>query len=456
MGTIHNPRKNDTGNAVDATGANFVSVQRYTARRKPLVGAYFALLLFMIIYCARPEDWVPGLSQVPLAKITAFVALLALVFSLRHVPKRLPPEVVLLALLVGQMFLSAALSPVWKGGAFQVTLNFAKVLMIVLMIVSAVRTLQRLRLLIFTQAVSVSVIAAVALWKGRLILGRLEGILGGNYDDPNELALTIVMSLPLCLALMFLTGNRFWKILWTISILLMAYVLFLTGSRSGFLALVVVVAVSLWEFAIRGRRRYLLVFAALAGVILWQSSSSMLVGRLRGTIDVKENTAAAYDSAQAREQLFWRSIEVTKEHPFFGVGPGNFDAVSGQWHTTHNSLTLMSSEGGITALLLYVSILWCGFKNLKATKRLMRGRGESSLLARALFASLAGYAVGSLFLSVAYHFFPYILVAYTTALFSIARKSAAQSRNRESAPQLAVEKTSYLDPAKFGVPFLTL
>jgi hypothetical protein len=403
----------------------------------------------MVIYCARPEDWIPGLSHVPLAKITGILAMLALVFSLRHIRDRMPREIILLFFLIVQLFVASLMSPVWRGGAFQQTLDFAKVLMVVLVITAAVSTLQRLRLLIFTQAISVSAIAAVAIWKGHLLLGRLEGILGGYYADPNDMALAIIISLPLCLALLLLSRNRLWKIFWSISMLAMVCAVFLTGSRGGFLALLVVAAVCLWEFAIRGRRRYLLVLAGLVGVVLWQSSGGMLVGRLKGTFNVNEDTAAAYASGQARQQLFWRSIEVTKEHLLFGVGPGNFNAVSGQWHTTHNSLTLMSSEGGVPAFMLYVLILWCAFKNLKATKRLVRGQTESRVLARALFASLAGYAVGSLFLSVAYQFFPYILVAYTTALFSIARKSATQSKAHEPIFRPTLEKRPHGDARRF-------
>jgi hypothetical protein len=67
------------------------------------------------------------------------------------------------------------------------------------------------------------------------------------------------------------------------------------------------------------------------------------------------------------------------------------------------------------------------------------------VLARALFASLIGYAVGSFILSVAYQFFPYFLVAYTTALLSSVRKSAAQSREHGSVHQSALEKQSGLE-----------
>ena len=116
------------------------------------------------------------------------------------------------------------------------------------------------------------------------------------------------------------------------------------------------------------------------------------------------------------------------------------------WHTTHNSLTLLSSEAGIPALILYVMILWCGFRNLRAAMRLTRGHTESSALVRGMYASFCGYLVGSLFLSWAYLFLPYILVAYTTPLLSIARKSFAQVRNGES-PQKAEDDKRSTMPA---------
>ena len=245
------------------------------------------------------------------------------------------------------------------------------------------------------------------------------------------MALAFIISLPLCLALLFLTRKKAWKAFWSVAILVLLRAIFLTGSRGGFLALLVVTAVCLWEFAIRGRRGYLLVLAVLVGVIFWHFYGGMLVGRFMGTFDVNNDTASAFDSGQTRQQLFWRSIEITKAASLIGVGPGNFDAVSGQWHTTHNSLTQVSSEGGVPALILYLLILWSALRNLNATKRLVREQPDLRVLARALFASLAGYLVGSLLLSVAYQFSTYILVAYTTALYLIAQKSPAQSRKQD-------------------------
>ena len=118
---------------------------------------------------------------------------------------------------------------------------------------------------------------------------------------------------------------------------------------------------------------------------------------------------------------------MTAEHPLFGVGPGNFPIISDSWRVTHNSYTQMSSEGGIPALVLYVMVLWAGFKNLKRTRKLSGTNKEAKLFAGALHASLAGFVVGSLFASCAYQFFPYFLVSYTTVLLRIAKEQAARS-----------------------------
>jgi O-antigen ligase len=437
-----------------AGGVAPAAVRRDALRRRTLTGAYAALLAFMFVYFARPEDWIPGLSSAPLAKITGILALVALACSIGQFRQRIPREVVLLCLLVGQLFAASLLSPVWSGGAMNLTLNFSKIVLVALLIIGTVTTSRRLRWVLFSQAVSSAAIAAVMLWKGRLLGGRLEGILDGNYADPNDLALALTLSLPICLALLFLSRRWFGKLFWSASMAVMAYVIFLTGSRGGFLALVTVTGICLWEFAIRGRRRYLLVLAALAGAVLWQHAGGTLAVRFQGTFDPEDTSTPAYASSQTRQQLFWRSVDVTEEHPLFGVGPGNFDQVSGQWHTTHNSLTLMSSEGGIPALVLYVMILWLGFKKLRATMRLAGRTRESSILARAVFASFAGYVVGSIFLSWAYQFLPYILVAYTTPLFSIVKESAARSKQTEPAHPAVTEECATLRVTGAELPLI--
>jgi O-antigen ligase len=380
-------------------------------------------MLFMVVYCARPEDWIPGLSALPLAKIVGVLSALAFLWSLAQIGQRFPPEVIFVLLLIGQLFATVPFSPVWRGGAFMHALDFAKVGFIVLVMVMAVTAFERLRQLLFIQAASVATVCGVTVLKGRMRGGRLEGILNGNYANPNDLALAIVISLPLCLALFFLSKRILWKILWAVAMAVMAYALLLTGSRGGFLALAMSGGVCLWEFAIRGRRFYLLPLAALLGTALLVLSSGIMSQRLGATFDDKDDATSSRGSAQARQRLLWRSLEITAEHPLFGVGPGNFAVISGSWHETHNSFTQMSSEAGIPALVFYVIILWRGFKNVRIVKKFSRNEKQLRLLAGALHASLAGFVIGSFFASVAYQFFPYFIVIYTTALLRIARES---------------------------------
>ena len=59
------------------------------SKHKQLAEAYVALLLFMVVYCARPEDWIPGLSNVPLAKIAGVLALAAFGLSVSQIRQRL-------------------------------------------------------------------------------------------------------------------------------------------------------------------------------------------------------------------------------------------------------------------------------------------------------------------------------------------------------------------------------
>src|SRR5580692_1368890 len=103
-------------------------------RREPLAFAYFGLVLFLIVYFARPEDWIPGLAVLPLAKITGILILVALAFSFSTIRWQMPLEVAFLALLVAQLWLSAVFSPVWRGGAVNVMLDFSKVLPLVIVI----------------------------------------------------------------------------------------------------------------------------------------------------------------------------------------------------------------------------------------------------------------------------------------------------------------------------------
>src|SRR5258708_14696972 len=126
--------------AIIAITPGSTALPKQISRREPLVAAYVWLLLFMVIYVARPEDWIPGLRAVPLAKIVGILAFIALAFAIAKARQRFAPEVICLILLCGQLWLTVPFSPVWRGGAFSGGFHFSKVGVIVLVMVLSVWT----------------------------------------------------------------------------------------------------------------------------------------------------------------------------------------------------------------------------------------------------------------------------------------------------------------------------
>lgn len=400
--------------------ASAAILENSTAKRQPFEAAYVSLLLFMLVYCARPEDWIPGVHLIPLAKITGLIVILAGVVSLGQSRRRLPREALYLVFLTGCIWLSVPFSPVWKGGAFWHAFEFTKVVPVIFIMVLALTSLARLRRLIFVQTACVAVISLVSIWKAHLYKGRLQGVLNGNYSNSNDLATQMVICLPFCMLFLLQARNPLRKLAWGFVIVIMTYAVLLTGSRGGFLAWAVVMAACVWQFGILGRRRWLLALG-LVGVILVGLAGGVVSERFGAILNAEDN-ATAYASAQARKKLFLQAIVETIEHPLFGIGAGNFPVLSGNWLEDHNIFTELSAEAGIPALIFLLMIFWRSFRNLRETRRTKERRSERMMWAQGLYASLLGLTVATFLSPDAYQYFVYFFLFYPTALLLITRQ----------------------------------
>ena len=410
---------------------------------EPLRGAYFWLTVFFVVYCARPEDWIPGLHSVPLAKISGVFAIIGLLLSVGRSKRGLrdfPREALYLLLMIGIFFLSAAFSPVWKGGAFFRTLDFSKVFVAWVLTFLAVTSLARLRRVLFIQAASVAVISIVSMVKGASHT-RLDGVLGGIYSNPNDLGFAIVLSLPFCLAFLLRTGSILRKSAWTVSLLLMISALFLTASRGAFITFLVSGTVSLWHFGIKGRRVYLIGAALLIAIVVGIAVGGPLKDRLLAIsgdgLDTNSQSSA-YGSYEQRRILISRSLDGIEHYPILGIGLHNFSTFSGVWRDVHVTYLQIAVEGGIPCLILYLLFLARGFSNLRALGRFTNFDPEVKLFAGALHSSLVGFLVGALFAPEAYQYFPYFAVAYTAVLLAI-EQDAASSRGLNRLQRIAGE-----------------
>ncbi|HET9306904.1 MAG TPA: O-antigen ligase family protein [Candidatus Sulfotelmatobacter sp.] len=399
-------------------------------QKEPLRGAFFWLGAFFVVYCARPEDWIPGLSYIPLAKLTGVFALVGLVMSIGRAKRHfrdVPLEGRLLLALVCLLVPASLLSPVWRGGAFMHSLDFAKVVIGWVLTFLVVTNLPRLQQIIFIQTASVAVVAIVSIAKGHSA-PRLQGVLGGIYSNPNDLAFAIVLSLPFALMFLLQGQGLLRKLAWVLALLVMAGALVLTGSRAGFIQLVIAGSVCLWHFGVKGRRPMLLVTTFLVGAALLIGAGGKIKSRfmaISGDIDSGLDQAA-YGSYEERRALLISSFEAMLHYPILGIGVNNFTTYSGRWKEVHNSYLQIGVEGGVFALTLYLLFFWCGFRSLKRLRKRRDLEPGMVLLVGALHSSLIGFVVGAMFAPEAYQFFPYFAVAYVSTLAQMVRERDAE------------------------------
>jgi O-antigen ligase len=396
--------------------------------------AYRALVFFALIYFFRPEDFVPVLNYVYLGKISGGIALLALIFGVKPKERgKLPAEGIILLVLLAHMILTIPTS-FWRGGSYDTVINkFSKGVIIGLLIPLVVTKLSELRRLLYIQASAVTIVTILSIIVHKTQDGRLMGIQKGILENPNDLAINIAINFPLCMGFMFAAKGGFRKALWALGLLSLIYGVVATYSRSGIIAMVITALICLWEFGIKGRRFVLLAGTVIFGVLAigGLAASPRYLNRVLSLIRRPDPNTLTKDtmeshgegSLQARTELLKESLRLMVKHPIFGIGPGQFPAVSQEWRVAHNTYTELGAEAGVPALALFLALLIVSIRRIRRVQKLPGyADPQIRIWAGALWAAMAGYISGAMFASTEYNLFPYFIVGYICTLYQIASK----------------------------------
>jgi O-antigen ligase len=400
--------------------------------------SYAGLFLFTTLAYVRPYELHPALLF--LSSAAFYVALLTLAC---YVPSQLSAEgsltvwtrevklVLLLALLcLLSVFPANDLAHSWES-----FWTYFKIVIMFIVMVNVVRTELRLRGMLWLALGTSFVVSVGALHdyregQFRAAGVRIEGVLGGLFENPNDLALQLVIMIPLAWGLMLAARGVFKKLLYAVCALTMAGGVVATFSRGGFLGLLCAAFLLLWKLGGRRNRLAVVVLAAVLTAAFVALSPSGYGSRLFSAVDTERDTG----SVSARYGLLQRSLYVTLTHPLMGVGIGNFPLVSVRDQVSHNAYTQVSAEVGIPAMAVYVLFLLAPLRRLRrverATERPAVGRRRSRhyYLAVSLQASLLGYMVSSFFASVAFHWYVYYLIGYALCLARLYQTAAAAPR----------------------------
>jgi putative inorganic carbon (HCO3(-)) transporter len=396
--------------------------------RLPLLG----LSVFMAFLYLRPADLFPVLA--PLRPVLVVLALTVLIFFLTKKGTReitfaaYPTGKFLLAFLC-VMVLSIPFS-YWPGESFSNTTEFLKevtVFILIVNIASSLAALSRLTgVIIFSSAV-LALFAVKDYLAGRLLYsGRIEGVVGGIFGDPNDLAVCFVTVLPLIYWRLQARPAPNRRLLLLGAMVLAVGGVIATQSRGGFLGLLAVAGL-IW---MRSRQKLAaVVLAAALGITVVLISPQGAFERF-STIAHYQNE----ENAQIRLNLWRAGLRMFADHPVLGVGAGVFPIAYGKdyrdpempyntWWTAHNSVIEVMAELGLAGLVVWIGLIASGFSILRKARRRLSSADQDSVffealeLNSALSVSFVGFLVSSLFLSKAYDWILIILLAMITASF---------------------------------------
>ena len=399
--------------------------------------SFAALILYVTVLYVRPMDW-PTLSH-HIWQVAGFgiMDLLTAVVCLACVVKRVGEggRVMRSATdwFVLGLFGAALMSHVAHTflGMFKITfVDFGKIVLLYFLIVNIVDTRTKLKAFI---VVIVALTAFVALH------GVLQAHMGygfggqipmvehgitrvkayGFFDDPNDLGLTLVVAMPLLLMSITAVHGVFTRVISSGLLALFGYALYLTNSRGGIMAFAVMGFVYFYK-------RFGKTFSIALGTLL-------VVGILNfGPSRVQ--TMGDDSSGTGRRAIWSQGLHMFKQrpqNPVFGVGWRRFGEFTEKGKTAHNSFLLAAVEMGLLGLFFYLGAFYVPLRDLHrltiaelpedADPDDLETLRSDRALARALIASVIGFAAAAFFLSRTYNQIPYILIGVCAAMARIVK-----------------------------------
>ncbi|MFT3954856.1 MAG: O-antigen ligase family protein [Piscinibacter sp.] len=380
---------------------------------------YFYLLAYLTILYIRPHEFVPAFMGWPVLPI---LLLSAFLFWLIRQKKRFEaPQFWLVPVLMVMMSLSVIFTG-WLMGGVNVLSDFAPVVMLFYMVATSTDSLQRMRQIFLVLATCITVIAWHGIdqsikgigWTGAELSQGTRITYLGFLNDPNDLAMALVMVLPMILHL-----ARHLRFLFRLASFAaagaVAYAVYLTNSRGSVLAM----GAMLFLYGIL---RYGVLKSVIVLPILFAPLIALGPSRMA-------DMSADEDSAEGRIEAWYEGVQLLIMRPLFGVGKGLFADHHGL--TAHNSFVLAFAELGMIGYFFWLSniiISWLMLQRLVLTPPAADASAEQAAQwelirenARTLWYGYVGGLVSAFFLSRSYVVILYLHIALIVAVYQMAR-----------------------------------
>jgi O-antigen ligase len=278
-----------------------------------------------------------------------------------------------------------------------------------------------------------------------VVVSRFDLGDGGNwrlghlyYYDANDFATFVVTAMPLGLYFVHAGRRLAARLAAAAGLLVLTLGFVWSGSRGGFVALSAVALFILLRYSAIPLR-WRVAATALAALVVFATASDRYWQQMS---TITSENDYNHTSETGRLQIWKRGVDYMLANPLLGVGPDNFPAAEGtlspladrqqygigvRWNAPHDCFVQIGAETGVPGLLLFVAIFASAFTGLRRAGRAERHHATATgkaPLTPAITASLVGFVVGGVFLSLAYSEMLYTLIALAVGLRKVTADAA--------------------------------
>lgn len=373
---------------------------------------FFGVLIFISLIVIRPQDFVPGFMGTRIVfYVMGFMSFAWLISNIKKELIRTQLDKFVIFFLIWCSV--STISTHWVSYVVAKSIEQLKVLLIYFFVITVVNTRSRFNIALWyivgcmflvaamgiLQAYGIDLTGAGIGWAADKGVWQIRG--AGNFDNPNDLAYSVVLIVPFALGRLLEGPGLVVRFVCTGALATALYCIYLTHSRGGLLALAVCLAFWLFTWVKSPTWKRVALVVCLVGVVAAFSLQT------RGYRDDQ--------SSMGRVYAWVAGMEMITSHPLLGVGKDQF--LEHHERDSHSSYVRAGAETGFVGLYAFVGILFTLFWFLKRPE--ISSSGEMRIYHSGFAAFFSSFAVGSIFSTRTYDIIFLVMAAMFGALLRL-------------------------------------
>lgn len=342
-----------------------------------LARPYIGMLALLIVMELQPGELYPQMAPLHLERVVAGLLLIA--FLLNSEKFRFPTPIRWFLAFYGAMILSIPLA-FWRANALASCFSFLETVVFVLFATALLTTEARLRWFLLTEILLVDWLGGSALWnyshgiwQVTMHIDRAIGITS-SAGDPDSLAITLLLTIPLCLALMVRSNPAWMRAIAAASSGLYLVTIVDTGSRAAAATVLFLIVLVLFR---KPKNLIYVPILVLLGPLVWTAIPQQYKARYE-TVDHLKS-----DESYQNRILSWEGgIKMFESNPIIGIGAGDYTYANGMkywpgigrkhWLNAHSLYFKLLGELGLVGIFTFGGYLICLFRmNFRLRKELL-------------------------------------------------------------------------------------